>query len=90
MFTCNFTNKFKKDYKKSIKRGYNMSLFEEVYDMLESNGELPAKYRPHPLTGNWIGYIDAHIQPDWILIFKVDKKENVIDFVRMGTHSDLF
>jgi mRNA interferase YafQ len=90
MFTCNFTNKFKKDYKKSIKRGYNMRLFEEVYDMLENNGELPAKYRPHPLTGNWIGYIDAHIQPDWILIFKVDKKENVIDFVRMGTHSDLF
>jgi len=90
MFTCNFTKKFKKDYKKSIKRGYNMRLFEEVYDILEKNGELPAKYKPHPLSGNWIGYNDAHIQPDWILIFKVDKKENVIDFVRMGTHSDLF
>ena len=67
-----------------------MQLFEDVYDILENNGELPAKYKPHPLTGNWIGYIDAHIQPDWILIFKVDNKENLIDFVRMGTHSDLF
>jgi mRNA interferase YafQ len=90
MFTCNFTNKFKKDYKKSIKRGCNMQLFEEVYDILEKTGELPAKYKPHPLTGNWVGYIDAHIQPDWILIFKVDKKENEIDFVRLSTHSDLF
>lgn len=75
MFTCNFTNKFKKDYKKAIKRGCNMTLFEEVYDILEKNGELPAKYKPHSLTGNWIGYIDAHIQPDWILILGLTKKK---------------
>lgn len=90
MFTFNFTTKFKKDYKQCIKRGYNMSLFESVYDILEKNGELPTKYKPHPLSGNWNGYMDAHIQPDWILIYKVNKTVNTIDFIRMGTHSDIF
>jgi mRNA interferase YafQ len=90
MFTCNFTNKFKKDYKRAIKRGWDMSLFEHAYDLLESTGELPAIFKPHPLSGNWIGYVDAHIQPDWVLIYKIDKKAMEIDFVRMGTHSDLF
>lgn len=52
MFTCNFTNKFKKDYKRAVKRGLNMGLFENVYDLLEFNGELPANYKPHSLTGN--------------------------------------
>ena len=90
MFTCNFTNKFKKDYKRAIKRGWDMSLFINAYDLLELNGELPISFKPHPLSGNWIGYLDAHIQPDWVLIYKVDKLAMEIDFVRMGTHSDLF
>ncbi|HNW50644.1 MAG TPA: type II toxin-antitoxin system YafQ family toxin [Prolixibacteraceae bacterium] len=90
MFTCNFTNKFKKDYKRAIKRGWDLSLFENAYDLLEAKGELPTNYKPHLLTGNWIGYIDAHIQPDWVLIYKIDKSAMSIDFVRMGTHADLF
>jgi len=90
MFSCNFTNKFKKDYKRAIKRGWKMNLFENVYDMLEEKGELPPTYKPHSLTGNWVGYIDAHIQPDWVVIYKVDKSEMTVDFVRMGTHADLF
>lgn len=90
MFTCNFTTKFKKDYKQCIKRGYNMNLFESVYDILENTGELPPKYKPHNLTGNWNGFIDAHIQPDWLLIYSINTQEKTIDFIRMGTHSDLF
>jgi mRNA interferase YafQ len=90
MFTCNFTNKFKKDYKMAVKRGWNIKLFEAAYDILEKTGTLPPVYKPHPLTGNWSGCIDAHIQPDWVVIYKVDKTNNEIDFIRMGTHSDLF
>ena len=90
MYSCNFSNTFKKDYKKAIKRGLNMSLFETVYAILEEIGELPPKYKAHPLTGNWGGCIDAHIQPDWVLIYRIDKSARIIDFVRMGTHSDLF
>ena len=67
-----------------------MNFFENVYDMLEKNGELSSAYKPHSLTGNWIEYIDAHIQPDWIVIYKVDKSAMTVDFVRMGTYADLF
>lgn len=90
MYSCNFTNRLKKDYKVAVKRGYNMNKFEKVYDLLEKNGELPATYKPHPLKGNWIGFMDAHIEPNWILIYRVNKNLKTIDFVRMGTHSDLF
>jgi mRNA interferase YafQ len=90
MFTCNFTNKFKKDYKRAIKRGWDMNLFENVYDLLAKEGELPQNYKPHALAGNWIGYMDAHIQPNWVLIYKISKSDMSIDFVRMGTHADLF
>lgn len=90
MFNCSFSSAFKKDYKRAIKRGLDMSLFEGVYSILEQKGELPPKYKAHPLTGNWGGCIDAHIQPDWVLIYRIDKSAGVIDFVRMGSHSDLF
>jgi mRNA interferase YafQ len=90
MFTCNFTTKFRKDYNLARKRGWDLSLFDIIYDLLEDTGELPSKYKPHQLSGKWIGFIDAHIQPDWVLIYKVDKTTMIVDFVRMGTHSDLF
>lgn len=90
MFTCNFTTKFKRDYKRVLKRGWDMNLFENVYDLLAEKGELPQNYKSHGLTGNWIGYIDAHIQPNWVLIYKINKSDWSIDFVRMGTHADLF
>ncbi|MDA3820296.1 MAG: type II toxin-antitoxin system YafQ family toxin [Candidatus Delongbacteria bacterium] len=88
MYKANFTNKFKKDYKLCKKRGYDMKAFEDVYDILTKSGSLPAKYKPLNLSGNWVGFIDAHIKPDWILIYNVDG--NRINFTRMGTHSDLF
>ena len=88
MYKASFTTRFKKDYKLCKKRGYDMQLFETLYDILTETGNLPQPYKPHPLSGKWAGYIDAHIKPDWILIYTV--KENEIDFVRMGTHSDLF
>jgi mRNA interferase YafQ len=90
MFNCEFTTRFKKDYKKANKRGWNMKLFEEVYDILEQKGELPRSYKPHLLSGEWTGFVDAHIQPDWVLIYRIDKHQKSVTFVRMGTHSDLF
>jgi mRNA interferase YafQ len=65
-----------------------MELFEEAFDFLVDKGSLPPKYKTHPLIGNWYGHLDAHIAPDWILIFKVDGADVI--FTRMGTHSDLF
>ncbi len=90
MFTCNFTNEFKRDYKRALKRRKKMNLFESVYDHLAKSGSLPPKYKPHPLKGKWIGNIDAHIGPDWILIYRIDTEKKEVWFIRMGSHSDLF
>ncbi len=51
-----------------------MKAFEHVYDILVKTGKLPAKHKPHNLSGNWKGFIDAHIKPDWILIYNIDGK----------------
>lgn len=90
MFTPTFTNKFKKDYQQAIKRGWNMDLFESTLDLLLKDGSLPSSYKPHTLTGNWKGFWDAHIQPDWVLIYQVNRKTMEVHFIRMGSHSDLF
>jgi len=55
--------------------------------LLES-GNLPAVYLDHPLKGNWRGFRDAHIEPDWVLIYKIDG--NIVRFERTGRHTDLF
>jgi mRNA interferase YafQ len=55
---------------------------------LAENGHLPPQYRDHPLTGNWAGHRDCHIAPDWLLLYKIDKENLVLE--RTGTHSDLF
>ena len=71
-----------------------MFLLEKAIDLLEEIGELPPEYLPHPLVGQK-GTMDAHIKPDWILLYRVEKAdddiyEGNIILVRTGTHSDLF
>ena len=85
-----FTNKFKKDVKLLQKRGYNMTLIKEVILMLEETGFLPSNYFPHKLSGNYSGYLEAHIKPDWLIIWKFKIDENEIWLTRTDTHSDLF
>ena len=90
MFNIIFQNKFKKDYKLAIKRGLNINQLERVLFLLRENGKLPSKYKPHILKGNFENYWECHIQPDWLLIWKLDSKNNIITLTRTGTHSDLF
>ncbi len=84
------TSKFKKDYKKIQKRGYNLKLLEEVVRILAETKTLPEKYIPYPLIGNYVGYMECHILPDWLLIYKIKDDELVLVLSRTGTHSDLF
>lgn len=51
---------------------------------------LPAKYRNHQLIGNYVGYMECHIRPDWLLIYKIEKNKLILTLSRTGTHSDLF
>jgi mRNA interferase YafQ len=89
MYTITFSNQFKKDYKRIKTRNYNLAIFEKAYDLLEETGTLPiVPFKTHTLKGDFNGYHEAHLTPDWLIIWK--KSKNEIHLVRMGTHSDLF
>ena len=90
MLTLKVTSQFKKDYKLAKKRGYNMELLESVLQMLLQGENLPIKYRDHALIGNYIGFRECHIQPDWLLIYTINNNELILTAARTGTHSDLF
>jgi len=79
---------FRRDVKLAGKRGNDMSKLREAILLLSAGGPLPTRYRDHPLGGNWARHRDCHIEPDWLLIHKVDGDD--LYLVRTGTHSDLF
>lgn len=89
-YTVKFTTQFKKDYKAAVKRGYEMELLDEIISKLANGETLDEKHRDHNLTGNWSGFRECHILPDWLLIYKVDHGVLVLTLTRTGTHSDLF
>jgi mRNA interferase YafQ len=90
MYEIYFSNQFKRSYKKCLKRGCNKMLFEEVVTLLAETGTLPSRYRPHKLTGDWQGFWECHIQPNWLLIWEQHEKELILILTDTGTHSDLF
>jgi mRNA interferase YafQ len=57
--------------------------------MLENGVEIPQSYKPHPLTGNYKGCMECHIEGDFLLIW-IDEEKDIIELVRLGTHSELF
>lgn len=83
------TTKFKKDFKKAIKSGNDINKFKEVVRLLQNGETLPPKNKDHSLTGNWNGYRECHISPDWLLIYRIDKPELVLVLTRTGSHSYL-
>jgi mRNA interferase YafQ len=90
MFKLIFTTRFKKDVKLLQRRGYDMESLKEAILFLESNGQLPGKNLPHKLSGNYSGYWEAHLKPDWLIIWKCIHVEQEIWLTRTGTHADLF
>lgn len=83
------TTKFKKDFKKAIKRGCEIGRFKVVVNMLQNGDTLPPKYKDHQLTGNWEGYRECHITPNWLLVYRVEEDKLVLVLTRTGSHSDL-
>jgi mRNA interferase YafQ len=80
--------RFLRDIKRIKKRGLDLSKLRHVVTLLSEKQPLPIRYRDHALTGNWIGHRDCHIQPDWVLIYKITDDTLILE--RTGTHSDLF
>lgn len=85
-----WTNQFKKDYKQALKRHLNIDLLDDIIRKLASNEPLPDKNKDHFLAGNWSGYRECHIQPDWLLIYRIEDDMLILTLARTGTHSDLF
>jgi mRNA interferase YafQ len=79
---------FKRDVKRAAKRGKDLAKLTMVIDALAALQPLPASYRDHPLRAEWAGFRDLHIEPDWLLIYRVRNDE--LQLARTGTHSDLF
>ncbi len=90
MLKIKYHKQFKKDYKTIVRRGYDIARLEQVLEILIQDQDLPAKYKDHALTGNYTGFRECHITPDWLLIYKKEKDILILTLSRTGTHSDLF
>ena len=90
MFELELTRQYLKDLKLARKRGLDESKLNEIILKLVLGEELPKKNRDHSLTGNYTGFRECHISPDWLLIYSRDITVKIVTLVRTGTHSDLF
>lgn len=84
------SNRFKKDLRLAAKRGQDLSQLEAIVDQLAAQQPLPERNRDHDLTGDYIGFRECHIRPDWLLIYRVDGEQLLLFLFRTGSHSDLF
>lgn len=92
MLNIETTSQFKKDYKLAVKRGCDPKRLQEVLNMLVNQQPLPEKYRDHTLANsrNYKDMRECHIQPDWLLVYKVENEKLILKLIRTGSHSDLF
>lgn len=92
MLKVEFSGQFKRDYKLAIKRGCNPKKLEMVIGLLCNEQSLPDVYRDHALTNsrNYKGMRECHIEPDWLLVYKVYRDTLILKLIRTGSHSDLF
>ena len=90
MLTIKYETTFKKDFKRIVRRGYDVRLLEKAIEILATGESLPPKYKDHPLTGDYAGFRECHITPDWLLIYRISNNELLLYLTRTGSHSDLF
>lgn len=84
------TGQFRKDYKRVKKRGYDTELLEKLINDLLQEKPLEEHYRDHGVVGDYLGFRECHILPDWLLIYAINKKQLILTASRTGTHADLF
>lgn len=92
MLRPEFTGQFKKDYKLAIKRGCNPDKLSEVITLLVNEQPLPEKCKDHALVNsrNYKNMRECHIEPDWLLVYKIEHEVLILKLIRTGSHSDLF
>ena len=82
------SKRFRKDLNLAEKQNRNLALLDEVISRLANGERLEVKRKDHTLSGFWRGYRECHIQPDWLLVYRI--KDGVLSLITMGTHSTLF
>ncbi len=82
------TGQFRRDIRRAQMRGKEMAKLRDVLNLLLADERLPPRTRDHRLTGEFAGYRTCHIEPDWLLIYKIDGDELIL--ARTGSHADLF
>ena len=90
MLILKYTARFKKDYKLAKKRGLDIRLLDYIINELANQRQLEKKHQDHPLSGDYVGFHECHIQPDWLLIYLLEENVPTLTLSRTGTHSDLF
>ena len=90
MLNLRFSKKFNKDIKLLKRRNYDLKKLKDVILTLREQNKLSEKYKDHALSGNYSEYRECHIEPDWLLIYKIDNKQLILVLTRTGSHSDLF
>lgn len=83
------SSRYKKDFKRYQYNVQKLRALKEILDMLQHEQLIPAEYQPHMLYGNYKGCMECHIQSDFLLIW-VDPDTDIIELVRLGSHSELF
>ena len=89
MLKIMFTNRMKRDVKRMKRRGKDMDKLTDVLDTLARQEPLPKRNRDHALTGNLSDFRECHIEPDWVLIYRIEQDELLLVFARSGSHSEL-
>ena len=90
MFEVVLSNRFRKDLKLAAKRGLRLDELNAIVKQLAAGQTLPERNRDHALTGDYIGFRECHIRPDWLLVYRVDGDALELFLFRTGTHTDLF
>ena len=91
MYAPVYSKRFEKDIKKMSRSGAkDMDKLKSVVRKLLAGEKLGPKYRNHLLLKNWKDHFECHIEPDWVLIYKIDNMKGEIYFARTGSHSELF
>ena len=82
------TTAFERDLRRVRRQGKDLDKLGAIVDLLQAERPLPARCRPHMLSGTWLGHWDCHVEPDWLLLYRLTAKELIL--VRTGSHAELF
>ena len=83
------STQFKKDLKRYLNKPSKLRSLKAVTTSLQTTGKVPAEYRPYALSGKLKGFLECHVEDDFLLIW-IDETTDVIKLVRLGTHHELF